>query len=402
MKNQKVICYGASSGFERLYYGIHAIYDVVGVSDKNPEKKAIAEKYGVRYILPEQLEKEEFDYIVITSCYEEAIKNYLVTEIGIPESKIIGYTEFLSEQKCSLGTKNPDKQIYILRRMETNNGINILLLEYLYQLMHCGDLERYEVVMDAQNYPGLYHTEENRGKQNIIEYYFNNLSGISVEDAYQSENVLVSRAAMLNENVVKITKMQRDICKEEKVRSQYRALYYKYFHLNEKMQSYIDEQVERYIEKYHRQGKKICGIVDRTKGYNNLKTYAHYMQPEIDYSFKKISELREKWGFDIILLDTPFQDIKQTYENYFGDCLICTERSTVETKVVEEKKRVWENRENDEFFQGKELLASRYVLAQCDYFYSGISGSSTFPALLGNFEKMYIYENGRFGLEDEK
>jgi hypothetical protein len=57
---------------------------------------------------------------------------------------------------------------------------------------------------------------------------------------------------------------------------------------------------------------------------------------------------------------------------------------------------------NDEFLQGKELLASRYLLAGCDFFYSGISGSSTFPMLIGeNFIDTYIYENGRFGFEKE-
>lgn len=404
MKRKRVICYGASSGFESLYYGVNAIYNVVGVSDKDSEKRAIADKYGIRYIEPQQLVKEEFDYIVITSEFEKQIKSYLINEVGIQQEQVIGYTEFLAQREYHFGEKNPAEYIYILRRMDTSNGLNILILEYLYYLRNFEKLEQFHVVMDACNYSTIYHNTQNVGKQNIIEYYYKVNCDISLKEAYESSHVVLSSAAMLFEKVENITKMQRDICKNDEIRCTYRKLYDKYFILKDSVKSSIEQQRKKYIEPIHNQGKKICAVVDRSRGYNHSKTWGHYIQPNEEFSLKKLKELKEKWGYEYILLDTHSKQTEMRYRDVFGDKIICTERTRIDTdKVIQggKKIKITSQRINDEYLQGEELLVSRYLLAQCDFFYSGISGSSTFPILIQNrFEDMFVYENGRFGFEE--
>lgn len=396
MRN-KVICYGASDGLRVMYHAISTIYDIIGISDSNKEKKLIADKYGVLYIAPEDIKTNDFDYIIITSSFENGILNYLLEELKIRREQIITYSEFLKEQKLELGDKNSNQKLYILRGNSAYKGINAMILDYLYCLQSVKEISDYEVLIDTQNYTTIYHDETNTGKTNIIEYYFEKMSDISMENAYKSKNVTLSMCTTIEERY----KFDYDICFDLQKRDQCRRLYKKYFKLNYDMEQFIKKQKEKYIETYHQKGLKICAVVERSSCYNTLKAWGHYVQPDIEYSLNKLNELKQVWGFDMILLDTQLDEIYEIYRKYFGKSLICTNRTRI-SKNSEDASRISEDRENDEYLQGQELLASRYILASCDYFYSGISGSSVLPIILGeNYEDVYVYENGRFGFEEE-
>ena len=397
MRN-KVICYGASDGLRVMYHAVSAIYDIIGISDSNKEKKSIAEKYGVLYIAPDDINVNDFDYIIITSSFENSILQYLLEELKIRREQIITYSEFLKEQKLELGDKNSNQKLYILRGNSAYKGINAMILDYLYCLQSVKEISDYEVLIDTQNYTTIYHDETNTGKTNIIEYYFEKIGDISIEDAYQSKNVTLSMCTTTEE----MHKFDYDICFDIQKREQCRKFYKKYFRLNSDMEQVIKEQKEKYIEPYHQKGLKICAVVDRSFAYNYAKAWGHYVQPDIDYSLKKLDELKGEWGFDIILLDTPDEEVCIKFKEHFGDLVIATKRTRVSRNFYKTCENICENRENDKYLQGQELLVSRYLLAACDYFYSGISGSSVLPIVLSeNYNDVYIYENGRFGFEEE-
>lgn len=407
MKKEKVICYGASSAFERLFFPIKSLYEIIALSDSNCEKKAVAEKFSIPFVKPKDILNVEYEKIILTSSYEKEIKGFLVDELGIKESSIISMTEFLQEQKRCFGEKNEDKKILLLRKMDCADGMNSMLMNYLYTLEHFPDLEQYDVVIDSKNYTSIY---QNDGKENILYRYFEDKSRVSLEDVYESKNVVLSNAGNLLEPdvLLEIAKMDRDICQKEDVRKYFRNLYNQYFRLNREMEKTLQEQIDQYITPVHRKGKKICAVEDRCYGYNNLKPYGHYIQPEFSETVQLLEKLRDEWGYEKILLDTIGLETEKAYKDYFGDMIISIDRTKVSensTKIPEDETkgyRISEKRENDQFLQGKELLVSRYLLAQCDFFYSGISGSSVLPVLLGeNFEDIYIYENGRFGFEAE-
>lgn len=400
---KKVICYGASTAFERLVYAIKKLYDIIAISDRDLSKERIAEKYGINFVNCEKIRSMEYDYILITSCYEEEIAGYLKNELNVIPEKIILYSSFLKEQKFDLGNKNKSENILIARRVNTLNGLNALILEWLYYIKQYEKLDKYTILFDGKYYTNIYQEHAIR---NIYDDYFMKQEKISLEDAYESKNVYLTRAAMLEDSFLEISQLDKAICKNETIRNEFRCLYERYFVPNECVVKKVQEEVDKILTPLKKQGKKICAVVERARGYNNVKAYGHYIQPSEEWSVEKIRKLKKEWGFDYILLDTHNKETEDIYQKAFGDTVIMTSRTRIETQALHNQNIhivVRENRENDGYYQGLELLVSRYVLAQCDFFYSGISSSSAFVMMLkNNFIKQYIYENGRFGFEEKE
>ncbi len=88
-----VIVYGISGTLELNEDYIEKRFKVVGYSDSNPEKKATL-KQPEMYIWPADIVKADFDYILITSIFDEEIKESLVSKYSVPQNKILLFDEW--------------------------------------------------------------------------------------------------------------------------------------------------------------------------------------------------------------------------------------------------------------------------------------------------------------------
>ena len=109
------------------------------------------------------------------------------------------------EIKKSFGNKNRDKRIYIIRCINDkskfyNGPVYNLMANYFYVLTHlCYAKEKgYVPVIDQKNY-SVYNSvlEPVNGTLNAWEYFWVQPSDITLDDAYQSKNVILSKRKLL-------------------------------------------------------------------------------------------------------------------------------------------------------------------------------------------------------------
>lgn len=95
-----------------------------------------------------------------------------------------------SEHYLRKGSPN-EPTYYIIRSKVPTRGLFCYFNVFAGQIKYA--LERgFVPVIDMQNFPNLYLTEEQLGKINSWEYYFRQPSGIGLKTAYNGENVLLS------------------------------------------------------------------------------------------------------------------------------------------------------------------------------------------------------------------
>lgn len=83
----KIIIYGAGGLFQALLPPLQSTFEIIGLLDSDPEKfDCIINGYTV--FSPEQLASHKYDYIVITSMYEEPIRERLRL-FGVDSDKVI-------------------------------------------------------------------------------------------------------------------------------------------------------------------------------------------------------------------------------------------------------------------------------------------------------------------------
>ena len=111
---------------------------------------------------------------------------------------LLKHPQFLQKKK-SFGNKNKDKTIYIIRP-NTEDGIQGLMSLFV-QVMRKIDYANkkgYISYVDFKNYRTQYYD----GKNNCWDYFFTQPSKITIDEAYNSKNVILSGVTLkANEDV---------------------------------------------------------------------------------------------------------------------------------------------------------------------------------------------------------
>ena len=90
LKNQKVLIYGAGVGFKALdkEYDLTKNLNIVAIADKKYEKEKKRSYKNIKAIAPQDINNENYDYILVTkecSCQEV---NFLVNQMDISSEKL--------------------------------------------------------------------------------------------------------------------------------------------------------------------------------------------------------------------------------------------------------------------------------------------------------------------------
>lgn len=87
---KKIILFGSSNGGIRIFYLLSKEYEVIAFAD-NDNKKQGTFLLGKPIIDPLDIDKYDFDLIIITNKFGYEIKKQIVNDLGIDEEKIIDY-----------------------------------------------------------------------------------------------------------------------------------------------------------------------------------------------------------------------------------------------------------------------------------------------------------------------
>lgn len=267
------------------------------------------------------LDISKFDYVFINDVYglenfyiehkpifsEKNLIIYLSENLKVPLDKILteGVRDFLTflhkpDRNECWGNQNPDKTFYIIRLWPVHS-----MLQMARTGIHLSAYARskgYIPVIDGLTIPTILHEENEIGKINIWEKFFEQPDSWSMDDIQNSKNVILS---------CRFT--GPGILSQE----------YKKIAMKPKLKKALDDFGMK-LKKY----KKVLGVHYRGTDYNNGRYHHHSIQPSIEQMIsivdKKIYEWNQADGeeFDAIFLCTEAKDAISMFYKHFGNMII--------------------------------------------------------------------------------
>lgn len=247
----------------------------------------------------------------------------------------------------SFGDLNKDKIFYVIQR---SPGVGLFsnlsfVLNHLKLAKSLGAIP----IVDMENFPTIYN-EKNRilNTYNSWEYYFNQLSDYSLDEIYQSKNVIISESNFYSkeENFFYNITESNDLVKI----------------LNEEINlKKIKKKLVYYLKDKLFENKKILGVHFRGTTYK-IAGSAYAITP--NQMINKINEIFSKENYEKIFLVT--EDLKNfnSILNYFDKKVIFLKSSKKGIKNQE----VWDNysRTRHRYKLGRNILVETYLLSFCD------------------------------------
>ena len=214
----------------------------------------------------------------------------------------------MGEKKCSFGNRNIDKTFYVIRLFPPASGIlsnYIFILGYIQKALDHG----WVPIVDMLNYKTQYSTSEPiNGSKNAWEIYFSQPSTYSLEDVYDSKNVILADGNLpLYDNSMSPEALSSQIKASELV----------------PINNYLSNQIS---DKYGQtlnllEATNTIGVAVRGTDYNTIKPANHPVQPNIEYLIKVIKEKQREWMIDNIFVATEEAEIIEILNAKFNNLL---------------------------------------------------------------------------------
>ncbi|MFI3177785.1 MAG: hypothetical protein R3Y67_09915 [Eubacteriales bacterium] len=299
----------------------------------------------------------------------------------------------MCEQQKIYGLRNCTKKFYVIRAKREKRGLmgihDFVLCHILYALDH-----GYIPVVDAKNYPNIYHEDGELGVVNIWEYYFKQPMEYGLEDAYKSWYVILSRPRRQV-----IPDKYYDMSSHEDIKQYYEVISH-HMQLNDKTQQEVDKE-EQALRIFAKDGK-IIGVCCRGTDYTSLKPTKHSIPYTAEQTIQLVKEKLKEWdGYKYVYLATEDEEILDKFIEEFGtdkilyyvDCKRFP--SDTENRTLDE---IDFDRENDKYLKGLEYLKTIYLLAKCDSaILPDIGGTLAAVRINGNkYEHTILIDNGRY------
>lgn len=262
------------------------------------------------------------------------------------------------------GNKNKDKIIYYINIDQPKAGFFAFFSYVLYGLY---EAERFKFIPVVRYGDCIYKESISiNGTDNPFEYYFKPVSNVSVEEIYQSDRVIPFEWAHRFRDFIDFYKStESDLERLSKVCA-------KYIFLNDITEKYIEDSIKKLF--INCKSNKILGIhirgTDFALNWNNHpnmisgKEYIHV-----------IDKILEKNDFDYLFLATDDENRLNELKDIYKDKLIYytdVNRGTKNINIAFEKN----NRKNNHYLNGLEVLRDAYTLASCSGLLAGISSVS--------------------------
>ncbi len=280
------------------------------------------------------------------------------------------------------------KKYCLIRRNDPVPGLASHIITNLGQIAVCLD-EGYLPVVDTVNVKNCF-TVNNFGKQtqqeavNIWEAYFKQPFDVYLKDVPIDEDIAVK------EGIPAFMPSYNMDCLDNPVLMDYwRRIQRRFMPLTAVV----------YEAKMPVEGR-VLGVLCRGTDYVGLKPYNHPVQPEVSEVLEKAAEVMQRYRLEYCYLATEDQDILESFQKKFGDKLIFTQSlyyKDVSTTLTEENavSRIDVHEKNMEY------LKALYLLSKCNCFLGGrTSGTVAVELLTKGFEYSYIWNKGRYGIDD--
>lgn len=317
-------------------------------------------------------------------------------------TKNLLYYFLTREKKKKYGKKNPDKTIYIIRSIKEDSCLytgaqHNLLANYFYVLSHIkyAKDKGWVPVVDQKNYP-VYNSQKQQfhGSNNPWEYFWTQPSNLSLEEAYCSKKVVLSKRSWYGQ--WDMGYLSNNYYDQRKV-----AMYHELMN-NVPVNNETQEFISKIKEEYFPQKGKIMGVAYRYGGHSvscYYKGEGHPSQPAIDEFLELVTVYLNQWEMDYIFLTSDEQMFVDKLRDLFGDRVIALPRIRMIEGMTYDKVHLNPMRKEGQINQtALEYIAEMELLAQCDSLLGTITSGFRYAFLKNNFQYDYfkIIENGFF------
>ena len=281
------------------------------------------------------------------------------------------------------------KRYYIIRRKAPWAGFYANYLHVAGHLVYALK-KKYIPVVDMENYPTLYNEDiVFKGTKNAWEYYFVQPSGISVAEALNSGNYILSDYSTMRENIP---------YKDGKG----------YFYIEWNKAQPILDVIHKYMQPNvdilneareffytNCQGKKVLGVHYRGTD-KKVIVKNHFLSASLQNYLKCVEKCFQEYQPDMILLCTDDKEAVSVFsEKYPGQVIFSNAfRAEVgDTEGIHLNKNV--KREHHNYLLGKEVIIDVTLLSWCNYFVFSHSNVATAVMLINNrkFQKTYFVDD---------
>lgn len=242
-----------------------------------------------------------------------------------------------------------------------------------------------------QNYPNTLLAPELLGKENSWEYYFCQPFGISLEQAYNGDNVILGNGGIILPwayGNAEIFNTQSKFLTEWQMLVKLGLL---------RVQPKLYEEIMALRKKLFAPEDRILGVHLRGTDYVARRPDGHPIQPPIEYALTKVIEKLNEWHLNKIFLATEDKTFVQIFKNVFGEICVTLEKEFVKYDINKWVSECHSSRDNDYYLRGKEYLADILMLSMCNCFVCGITSGSVGVMMMSDFENVHAFNFGKYG-----
>ena len=319
-------------------------------------------------------------------------------------TKNIIYHFLTRERKTSYGTAHPNETIYIIRSIADRSPFYIgpvhnLLANYFYVLSHIqyARSKGWIPVVDQLNYP-VYNSQSTpiHGTKNPWEYFWLQPGGLTLEEAYQCKNVVLSKQSWFWEwdmgyNSAKY--MNKEII----------GFYHSLLEttpLNAVTKKLVESAQQMTLSL--KPQKKILGVNVRIGGHavrSAIHGNGHPIQPEIEDLIAIVKSKMIEWKMDYIFLASDTDFAVNKFKKEFQDVLIVYPR--IRTEIGKEFSRDFLKQlyaPGMEYQTALNYLIEMELLSMCSALIGSITSGLRYAIIENNnqYEHVDILENGYF------
>ena len=251
--------------------------------------------------------------------------------------------------KYNFGKLNQDKTFCVFVP-EEKNGL-FYFVNYFSRLLDFCEKNNLEPVVDMSNFRNLYIADENLGKYNAWESYFENFTKTPLKEVYSSENVIIAAQDM---NSITYNKFGNG----DRIK-----IYDKYF----KLSKHLNEVAEKEIERLGIGNRRVLGVLCRGTDY--LTAYKHAIPLDAHEMAEVAMRHMFEYRCDYVFLSTEDQSILDYFISVFGDKCLYTNQQRFSNigneKIGHIMRDAKEKRENDEYLRGEEYFITIHCLSKC-------------------------------------
>lgn len=297
------------------------------------------------------------------------------------------------QKKCSFGNLNSDKIFYVVRpRTDRTEGLMSLFINVVKNIYYVRE-NGYIPVVDFENYHTQYDDVVGE-KRNSWEFFFTQPSNYSLNEIYQSKNVILSGLEI---------QWYRPTLFEKKYDDKSLKLLHDFLFNQIDFSIEVKKNVKLELERLQMDCSHTIGLYLRGTDYTALKPAGHQIQPTVEQAVRVVDDFIKKYQVDKIFLVTEDGNIyKKIKEVYKDRCIIVSFDSFVES--YDGKNFLSHDKSIDElnsspYKRGLMYLVKLLILSKCAYFIGGDTmGSWATMIFAGNgYRDRYVFDLGVYG-----